>query len=62
MPTITPKQLQELIMRLPAAKLPLAYSLLLEMAEKEVNLLSPQPGFVALSLKRSRGGPWQPKI
>jgi hypothetical protein len=57
MPTITHAQLQDLIIRLPAAKLPLAHSLLLEMADKEINLLSPRPGLVSLSLKRSSSEP-----
>jgi len=55
MATITYVQVQELIVQLPAAKLALAYSLLAELADKEMNLLSPQPDFILLSLKRSAG-------
>jgi hypothetical protein len=61
MATITHVQLQEAIMRLPATKLPLAYRLLLELADKEMNLLSRQPGLISLALKRSSGKPWRHK-
>ncbi|MDI6768892.1 MAG: hypothetical protein QMD04_04375 [Anaerolineales bacterium] len=50
METIAYAQIQELIMRLPARKLPLAYSLLTELVEKESDELSPQVQFMLLPL------------
>ena len=50
METIAYAQIQELVMRLPAGKLPLAYSLLIELAEKESDELSPQVQFMLLPL------------
>jgi len=48
--TIAYAQIQELVMRLPARKLPLAYSLLIELVEKESDELSPQVQFMLLPL------------
>ncbi len=50
METIAYAQIQELVMRLPARKLPLAYSLLIELVEKESDDLSPQVQFMLLPL------------
>ncbi|MBU2611042.1 MAG: hypothetical protein KJ606_08895 [Chloroflexi bacterium] len=50
METIAYAQIQELVMRLPARKLPLAYSLLIELVEKESDELSPQVQFMLLPL------------
>lgn len=50
METIAYAQIQELIMRLPARKLPLAYSLLSNILEKESDELSPQVQFMILPL------------
>lgn len=50
METITYSQIQELVMRLPATKLPLAYRLLSELADSKVDALSPQRDFMLLPL------------
>ena len=54
METITHTQLQRLIKKLPETKLPLAYRLLLELTDKEVDTLSPQADFMRLSLNERR--------
>lgn len=54
METITYTQVQRLIKKLPETKLPLAYRLLLELADKEVDTLSPQADFMRLSLDERR--------
>ncbi|MCH8295793.1 hypothetical protein IH992_32340 [Candidatus Poribacteria bacterium] len=54
METITYTQVQQLIKKLPETKLPLAYRLLLELADKEVDTLSPQADFMCLSLDERR--------
>lgn len=54
METITYTQVQQLIKKLPETKLPLAYRLLLELADKEVETLSPQAAFMRLSLDERR--------
>jgi len=54
METITYTQVQQLIKKLPETKLPLAYRLLLELADKEVDTLSPQADFMRLSLDERR--------
>jgi hypothetical protein len=50
METVTYAQVQQLIKNLPETKLPLAYRLLLELADKEVDTPSPQADFMSLSL------------
>jgi hypothetical protein len=54
METITPSQIQELVMRLPAAKLPFAFSFLANLADKETELPSPQLDFLLLPLSERR--------
>ena len=41
MNAITHSQIQELVMRLPAAKLPLVYDLLVDLAKKDEDEVSP---------------------
>ncbi len=51
MNTITYSQIQDLVMRLPAAKLPLAYNLLVNLSKKEEeNKFLPQSNFMLLPL------------
>ena len=54
MDTITHSQVQELVNRLPAKKLQLAYSLLVDLADKESSEISPQLNFMLLSLNERR--------
>jgi len=54
MENITHSQVQELVRELPAAKLPLAYSLLPELAEKKTDTLSAQSDFTRLPLHERR--------
>jgi len=54
METIAYAEVQELVMRLPARKLPLAYRLLVELVEKEADALSPQVQFMLLPLAERR--------
>jgi hypothetical protein len=54
MGTITHTQVQELVKQLPTTKLPRAYSMLLELAEKEADTLSPQLDFMKLSMPERR--------
>lgn len=54
MDTIAYSQVQELVMRLPAQKLPLAYSLLADLVEEEADALSPQIQFMLLPLAERR--------
>ena len=49
---VTYSQVQELIRKLPEAKLPVAYSLLLELTDKESDALPPQLAFMRLSLAK----------
>ena len=49
METITYTQVQQLVEKLPEAKLPLAYHFLLELADKDVDPQSPQADFMRLS-------------
>ena len=51
---ITYNQVQELVKQLPAAKLPRAYNMLLELTEKEADTLSPQLNFLNLPLSERR--------
>ena len=54
MDTITHSQVQELVNRLPAKKLPLAYDLLVDLADKESSEISPQLNFMLLPLNERR--------
>jgi hypothetical protein len=54
MSAITYSQIQELVMRLPATKLPLVYNLLVDLAKKEEDELSPQLNFMLLPLNERR--------
>ena len=54
MDTITYSQIQELVNQLPAAKLPLAYNFLVDLAKKEVDDQSPQFNFMLLPLSERR--------
>ncbi len=54
METITHSQVQELVMRLPVAKLRLAYQFLLELIDGEAEILSPQLSFMRLPLDERR--------
>ncbi len=54
METITYTQVQDVVKRLPQKKLPIAYSLLVDLAEKEVDMLSPQLDFMFLPLSDRR--------
>jgi hypothetical protein len=54
MGTITYTQVQELVKQLPAAKLELVYSMLLELTEKEADTESPQLDFMKLPLSERR--------
>jgi hypothetical protein len=50
MSAITYSQIQELVMRLPATKLPLVYNLLADLSKKESEGLSAQSNFMLLPL------------
>ena len=54
METITHSQVQELVMQLPAMKLPLAYSFLIELAGNEIDTMTPQLNFLLLPLGERR--------
>jgi hypothetical protein len=54
METITYSQVQELVRKLPATKLPLAYNLLLDLADQEVDTLSSHLDFMRLPLDERR--------
>lgn len=54
METITSTQIQELVMRLPAAKWPFVYSFLANLANKETEAQSPQLDFLLLPLNERR--------
>lgn len=54
MEIITPSQIQELVMRLPATKLPFVYSFLTNLADKETEGQSPQRDFLLLPLSERR--------
>lgn len=54
MEAITYSQIQELINKLPAKKLPLAYRLLVDLVEKEASEISPQLNFMLLPLEERR--------
>ena len=50
MKTITHAQVQQLVAKLPEAKLPLAYRLLVDLDNREIDEQSPQVAFMELSL------------
>jgi hypothetical protein len=54
METVTYSQLQELVMRLPAKKLPTAYRLLVELSVGEIDSPSLQQAFMLLPLAERR--------
>jgi len=54
MHTITHSQVQEIVKRLPAKKLPIAYDLLVDLVEKESSEISPQLNFMLLPLNERR--------
>lgn len=54
MDTITYSQVQELVNRLPSKKLQLAYSLLVDLADKEAYEISPQIHFMLLPSSERR--------
>jgi len=54
MSAITYSQIQELVKRLPATKLPLAYNLLIDLTKAEDEQPSPQLGFMLLPLSERR--------
>ena len=54
METITYPQVQEMVKRLPTKKLSIAYRLLVDLADKEVDMLSPQLNFMLLPLSDRR--------
>ena len=54
MDTINYSRVQEIVNRLPANKLPLAYDFLLDLADKESSEISPQINFMLLPLNERR--------
>ena len=54
METITYTQVQQLVEKLPEAKLPLAYHLLLELVLKEIEPQSPQAEFMKLRVEEQQ--------
>ena len=54
MNAITYSQVHELLVKLPAAKLPFVYNLLLDLSKKESDNLSPQLNFLRLPLNERR--------
>ena len=54
MNAITYSQIQELVMKLPVTKLPLVYNLLVDLAKKEADDLSPPLNFMLLPLNERR--------
>jgi len=54
METISYSQVQELLTQLPATKLPLAYNLLVDLANTETDAPSPQLDFIRLPLSDRR--------
>ncbi|NUO81297.1 hypothetical protein HUU05_14560 [candidate division KSB1 bacterium] len=54
METITHSQVQELVMQLPAAKLPLVYTFLNDLAAQQAEVQSPQFSFMLLPLSERR--------
>ena len=54
MNAITYSQIQELVLKLPATKLPLVYNMLVDLTKKETEELSPQLNFMLLPLNERR--------
>lgn len=54
METITYSQVQDLVFRLPATKLPLAYSFLVDLTNNDTDAQSPQLDFMRLPLSERR--------
>ncbi len=54
MESISYSQVQELLTQLPATKLPLAYNLLVDLANTETDVPSPQLDFMRLPLNERR--------
>ena len=54
MDAITHSQIKELVMQLPATKLPIAYNLLVDLAKNEGDKHSPQLNFMLLPLSERR--------
>jgi len=54
METVTYSQVQELVKKLPATKLPIAYHILIELVDTETNLESLQTNFMYLPLTERR--------
>ena len=54
MKTITHAQVQQLVKKLPEAKLPLAYRLLVDLDNRDIDEQSPQSVFMALSSAERR--------
>ncbi len=54
MEAITYSQVQELVQKLPATKLLLAYNFLIDLADKETDWQSPQLNFMLLPLNERR--------
>jgi len=54
MQTVTYSQVQELVVQLPTAKLPVAYRLLVDLSRSEVDTSSPQQDFMLLSIAERR--------
>ena len=54
MKTVTYAQVEQLVKKLPKAKLPLAYHLLVDLVNREIDEQSPQAAFMCLSLEKRR--------
>lgn len=54
MKTVTYTQVEQLLKKLPKAKLPIAYHLLVDLINREVDEQSPQAAFMRLSLEERR--------
>ena len=54
MKTVTYTQVEQLVKKLPKAKLPVAYHLLVDLVNREVDEQSPQAAFMCLSLEKRR--------
>ena len=54
MKTVTYAQIEQLIKKLPKAKLPIAYRLLVDLVNREIDEQSPQAAFMCLSLEERR--------
>ena len=54
MKTVTYTQIEQLVKKLPKTKLPIAYHLLVDLINREVDEQSPQAAFMRLSLEKRR--------